>query len=75
MDLLKRDVDLETIITSCGKYYRSLFLHTDHKKWKERPKWQCKSNKNYCDINTIGETPRDAVFEMYSRLKQSKLVK
>ena len=47
-----KDIDLEVAILSCGKYYRSLVLHTDHGKWADRPKWQCKSNKNYCDINT-----------------------
>lgn len=70
-----RDVDLEVVILSCGKYYRLLVLHTSHGKWADRPKWQCKSNKNYCNINTVGDTPKDAVLEFYHRLKQSNLIK
>lgn len=69
------ELDLEVFIVSCGKYYRSLVKHTDFGKWKDRPKWQAKSNKNYCDINTVGDTPKEAMYNFYQRLKQSHLVK
>lgn len=65
---------MEELLLSCGKYFRHLILHTDHNKWKDRPKWQVKSNKNYCDINTVGNTPLEAVQEFHKRLKQSRLI-
>lgn len=68
--------DTEYWLNKLGKNFRSLILHTDFNKWKDRPKWQAKANKNIANFgkSIAGDTPAEALQNLYIELKKANRI-
>jgi len=68
--------DVEYWINKIGKNFRSLILHTDFNKWKDRPKWQAKANKNVASFGkaVVGDSPTEALQNLYIELKKANKI-
>jgi hypothetical protein len=68
--------DTEYWFKKLGKNFRSLILHTDFNKWKDKPKWQAKANKNVSNFgkSIVGDTPAEALQNLYIELKKANRI-
>lgn len=68
--------DTDYWLEKLGKSFRSLILHTDFNKWKDRPKWQAKANQKIANFGKAihGNTPEEALENLYNELKKANRI-